>query len=87
MQEDDVKRVALNMPVDLNSFKFLGGGGTEGNYLLFSDMVQLSEVDAENKISIEIARDDTKVRVYFEDTTLAVKIVRKGSDSKTNQFS
>ena len=49
-----VKRLAVSLPMDLNSFRYLGGGGQEKKYLLFSGMVELQADDTENKISLEV---------------------------------
>lgn len=71
--QETVRRIPAHLPLNLNSFKYLGGGGQEQGYLLVSEYVRLQEDDALNRISFEAAKDNTFVRVYFEDTTLTLK--------------
>lgn len=49
--QDPVRRIPVHLPIDLNSFKYLGGGGQEQGYLLVSEYVRLQEDDSLNKIS------------------------------------
>jgi hypothetical protein len=61
------------LPVDLNSFKYLGGGDQEQSYILVSEYFKLQEDDLLNNITFEAAKDNTLVRIYFEDSTLTLK--------------
>lgn len=72
---DIIKRLPISLPMDLNSFRYLGGGVQEKKYMLFSDLIELSPDDTQNKISLEVNEDNTKVRIYFEDSSIALKTV------------
>ena len=61
------------LPINLNSFKFLGGGAFERKYLLFSDLIELDAEKEKNKIDLEVTVEGTSIRVYFEDSSLTLK--------------
>jgi hypothetical protein len=63
-------KTALPMPIDLNSFKYLGENDDLKNaYLLVSEWVELSKYDSENKISLSLLKSqDVRLRVLVEDT-------------------
>jgi len=81
-----VRRLALSGPVDLNSIKFLGGGGNEASYMLFSDYISISDSESNNSIRLDIASDDTRVRIYFEDSSLIWSVTLEG-DNEASVFS
>jgi len=57
-----------SMPVQLDSYRFLGGGPLEERYVLFSDTYSLGENEAENVFKIDnLKNNDTYVRIYIED--------------------
>lgn len=82
--QDTARRIPVQLPIDLNSFKYLGGGSNEKSYLLVSELVKLHENDADNRITIKVDNAKTLVRVYFEDANLAVKI--SSSDSSKGSY-
>ena len=67
-----VYRLPSSLPIDLNSYRFMGGGSTEDRYLLFSDFFELNDDESKNKISLNIKNDDTVVRIYSEDASIKV---------------
>ena len=77
-----VYRLPSSLPIDLNSFRFLGGGSTETRYLLFSDFFELNDDESKNKISLNIKSDDTVVRIYSEDSS--IHLTQKCYDENDN---
>ena len=73
-----VYRLPSSLPIDLNSYRFMGGGSTEDRYLLFSDFFELNDDEKKNKISINVKSDDTVVRIYSEDSS--IKIIQRCYD-------
>ena len=67
-----VYRLPSSLPIDLNSYRFMGGGITEDRYLLFSDFFELNDDEERNKISLKIKSADTVVRIYFEDSSIKI---------------
>ena len=83
--QETVRRIPVRLPIDLNSFKYLGGGGKEQGYLLVSEYFKLQEDDQLNKITFEAAKDNTLVRVYFEDSNLTLKSKDQADQIKYRQ--
>ena len=77
-----VFRLPSALPIDLNSLRFMGGGSTEENYLLFSDLFELNDDADKNKISLRIKNSGTVVRMYYEDSR--IKLVQKCWDMHDN---
>ena len=62
-----------SLPVDLSSFRFLGGGKNEQDYLLFSELFELSDDTSKNIIKVRVGTPDPLLRVYVEDNSITTK--------------
>ena len=63
------------MPVQLDSFRFLGGGTTEDRYVLFSDTYMLGENELDNSFRLgKLKNNVTYVRIFLEDSTLGLNL-------------
>ena len=71
---EGVMRTPSALPLDLNSFRFLGGGANENKYLLFSDYFQLNDDSALNVITIQPQEENTRIRVMSEDANIQLKL-------------
>lgn len=72
-EEQERPRVASKLPLNLNTYKFMGGEdetgnghGVNGGYLLFSGPIQLDARESQNRITFDVSKNDTAVRVYAE---------------------
>ena len=66
-----VFKLPETLPLSLDSFRFLGGGVKEGDYLLFSETFILGEDESKNFFGLGRTKtNDTYVRIYLEDETL-----------------
>lgn len=68
-----VYRLPSSLPIDLNSYRFLGGGPAEDRYLLFSDFFELNDNEDQNKVNLNVKSADTIVRIYWEDSSVRVQ--------------
>ena len=75
---EDYHGVAKNpssLPVDLGSFRFLGGGKHEHDYLLFSDLFEMNDDSALNVMKIRVSTESPFLRLYLEDHSVTAKLV------------
>lgn len=71
-ESEAFRRIPVALPADLNSLRFLGGG--EQKYLLVTELFALNEDETSNTLALNIRKEDTHVRVFFEDSTLSLKV-------------
>ena len=64
------------LPLQLNSYRFLGGAGKEGRYLLFSDEYSLADDETKNMLNLgKIPKDEHMyVRVFVEDSSVNLNL-------------
>lgn len=86
-EEFDKPRLANRLPIDLGSYKFMGGErehrgfqGQHAGYVLFSGPVQFSPHENQNHINFKIAKNNTIVRVYAEHSEMALHLSETSTD-------
>ena len=86
-EEQENPRLASQLPLDLGTYKFLGGeasqpgrSASEGAYVLFSGPVQLSEHESQNRISFKVEANRTLVRFYAEHAEIALTLKDANSE-------
>jgi len=63
------------LPIQLDSYRFLGGAGKEDRYLLLSDTYSLGDDETKNKLNLgKILNEETYVRIYIEDNTISLNL-------------
>lgn len=68
-------KLPTTMPVQLDSFRFLGGGAIEERYVLFSDTYMLGENELDNSFRLgKLKNNATYVRIFLEDSTLGLNL-------------
>jgi hypothetical protein len=72
-------KLPSTLPLALDSYRFLGGGATEENYVLFSDYFLLNDDKMQNKFTLgKQSNAKTYVRMYIEDTNIQVSLICSG---------
>lgn len=78
------------MPLDLNTYKFMGGepkyvgdAVDHAGYLLFSGPVQLDTLESQNTIAFAIDTNDTSVKIHIEHAELALSLAEVTKDGHT----
>ena len=62
-----VLKIPSTLPIDLGSYRFLGGGLNEQEYLLFSELFELNDDSDLNMISLRVDEENPYLRLYLED--------------------
>ena len=62
------------LPIDLSSYRFLGGGRNERDYLLFSELLELNADQEQNVIKFKVETQEPFVRLYLEDNSIQAKL-------------
>lgn len=71
------------MPIDLNSYKYLGNplhldsSKFENNYLLLSEIIQVVENEEHNKITLSL-KETSVVKLYFEEPSVQLLVKKNG---------
>jgi hypothetical protein len=75
-------RAANRLPLDLNSYKFMGapkGSSHEMENVLFSGPVQLDEAESQNHITFSV-ESTSMIRIYIEKAGLVLKLEQLDGD-------
>lgn len=80
-EDQDRPRIASRLPLDLNTYKFMGGEQDftgealdHPHYLHFSGPVQLDDLESNNRISFTVEKNGTTVKIYVEHAGLALAL-------------
>ena len=66
-----VIKMPLQMPQDLNSFRFLGGTQNEEDYILFSELIELNDDETQNVFKVKASKTGgSYIRIQIEDMGL-----------------
>ena len=66
-----VIKMPLQMPQDLNSFRFLGGTQNEEDYILFSELIELNDDETQNLFRVKASKTGgSYIRIQIEDMGL-----------------
>ena len=75
MSQHGVFKLPTVLPIQLDSYRFLGGGGKEDRYLLFSDIYSLADDESKNTLNFgKIINDETYARIFIEDSTISLRL-------------
>ncbi len=69
-------KIPSTLPLALDGYRFLGGGASEENYLLFSDYFLMNDDESLNKFTLgKLKNNQTYVRMYIEDMKIQASLV------------
>jgi len=75
VSQQGVFKLPTVLPIQLNSYRFLGGAGKEDRYLLLSDTYSLGDDETKNTINMgKIDNEETYVRIFIEDATINLNL-------------
>lgn len=90
-EQNDRPRASDRLPLDLGTYKFLGGepvgmnaGGNHALSMLFSGPIQFDERAENNVITFNVFEDRTFVRFYVETPTMTLTLERLTSPNETH---
>jgi len=86
-EEQERPRSSNQLPLNLNTYKFMGGesdfgqgpSGDKAGYLLFTGPIQLNNKEDKNTISFEVEKNDTLVRFHAEETGIHL-VLKENND-------
>jgi len=71
-QDELVHRAQNRLPIDLNSLQFLGNPNSQADerYLIFSELIEVNEIESLNQMSLKVTEEGTILKVYCESTSI-----------------
>ena len=86
VSHEGVFKLPTVLPIQLDSYRFLGGAGKEDRYLLFSDTYSLGDDENKNKLNMgKILNEETYVRIFIEDNTISLNLTCWDENNKVTK--